>query len=247
MFPEFQSVLRLDQVPLTGQFVNICEEDDQLGLFAIHHFLHLAIKDGKKILLIGLENSFGHFNGVALKFGFNLVKLRESGELAFFDGLKSISQHCANDSGQFQSCAFENGLKDFIDKNIAPGSFVIIDKISLLNQLGLKVPQVVKLMNGIILTTRSQNCCLVTRSRAISRLDNDEDDLEEPADHLCAFLTQVAALNIQLRPLMTGKSATVTGNISFLWTSDSQLCRYQYRLEEKDVKVFAKGTSAGVL
>lgn len=64
MFMDLQSVLRLEETPLEGKFIHICEEEDQLGMFLLHHFIHLGIKRNTKILIIGIENSFGHYNGV---------------------------------------------------------------------------------------------------------------------------------------------------------------------------------------
>ena len=64
MFPDLQSVLRLEETPLKGKFIHICEEEDQLGAFLLHHFIHLGIKRNAKILLVGIENSFGHYNGI---------------------------------------------------------------------------------------------------------------------------------------------------------------------------------------
>ena len=64
MYMELQSVLRLKETPLEGKFIHICEEEDHIGTFLLHHFIHLGIKRQSKILLVGIENSFGHYNGV---------------------------------------------------------------------------------------------------------------------------------------------------------------------------------------
>ena len=54
--------------------------------------------------------------------------------------------------------------------------------------------------------------------------------------------------------LKTGYSEIVSGNICFGWARESadhhstqDGGRYQYNIEEKDVKVFALGTSSAVL
>ena len=64
MLVDLHSVLRLDEKPLNGQCVLICEEEDQLGAFLLHHFLHLGTRLENKVILFGIESSFGHFNGV---------------------------------------------------------------------------------------------------------------------------------------------------------------------------------------
>ena len=35
MFMDLQSVLRLEETPLEGKFIHICEEEDQLGMFLL--------------------------------------------------------------------------------------------------------------------------------------------------------------------------------------------------------------------
>ena len=66
MFPDLQSVLRLDQ----NQFgsggstrINVVEEEDQLGQVVLHHFVSLAIGRQMKVVIVGIENTFGHYNG----------------------------------------------------------------------------------------------------------------------------------------------------------------------------------------
>jgi 16S rRNA C1402 N4-methylase RsmH len=65
MFPDLQSVLRLDQQDhFQGVRVHVVEEEDQLGAFVIHHLVSLALKKQSKVVLVGFENTFGHYNGV---------------------------------------------------------------------------------------------------------------------------------------------------------------------------------------
>jgi hypothetical protein len=80
-------------------------------------------------------------------------------------------------------------------------------------------------------------------------LGNDHHEPDEQADQLSAFLAHCAHLNIVVRPLSTGRSINVTGNLNFMWTSNlsQEKNQYQFRVEEKDVKVFAAGTSTAVL
>ena len=52
--------------------VAILEDNSDMGAFVIHHFISRAVKKGQKLLLVGLEQSFGHFHSVGLKLGFNL-------------------------------------------------------------------------------------------------------------------------------------------------------------------------------
>ena len=64
MFSEVQTALRLDENDLQGKFVYIVEEDDHLASFLIHHFIHMGIQKKTKVVIVGLENTFGHYNSV---------------------------------------------------------------------------------------------------------------------------------------------------------------------------------------
>lgn len=64
MFGDLQSALRLDQASMKRLFVHVVEEEDQLGSFILHHFINLGVKRQAKVILIGFENTFGHYNGV---------------------------------------------------------------------------------------------------------------------------------------------------------------------------------------
>ena len=90
--------------------------------------------------------------------------------------------------------------------------------------------------------------CLVTRCRALTGL-GEEETHDEGSDRISAFLSHTANLTIAVRPLASGRSSTVTGNLCFLWNlpEESQIQLFQFRVEEKDVKVFAFGTSGAVL
>jgi len=249
---DLQSVLRLEETPLEGKFIHICEEEDQLGMFLLHHFIHLGIKRNAKILIIGIENSFGHYNGVGTKFGLNLLKIKGSGGVEFFDGLKVIDKTIQDDNGLFNYSAFKEELLSFLDTNAQHHSntYVIIDKFSILQSLGVCPKEVITLTRAVQLRVRKYGCVLITRCRGKeSNLEavTETDNCEDPTDISSNILSHSASLNIIVRPLPTGKSTNVSGNLSFLWATEKNWSRYQFRIEEKDVRIFAKGTSSAVL
>lgn len=67
------------------------------------------------------------------------------------------------------------------------------------------------------------------------------------ADQLSSIIGHCSHLNIVVWPLPTGKSSSVSGNITFSWMTSKCFGDYQFRIEDKDVKIFAPGTSKGVL
>jgi len=120
--------------------------------------------------------------------------------------------------------------------------------MSILQSLGFNAKDFVSLTASLQMKVRKRECILITRCRGKSNLDLTEDFiLEESTDLPSNMLSHSASLNIVVRPLSTGKSTNVTGNICFLWTNEKSVSRYQFRVDEKDVQIFAKGTSNAVL
>ena len=71
----------------------------------------------------------------------------------------------------------------------------------------------------------------------------------DDTDRFSAFLSHISDMTIAVRPLPSGRSSNVTGNLCYLLNDPEkkQIQRFQFRVEEKDVKVFAIGTSNAVL
>ena len=84
-----------------------------------------------------------------MKFGNNIQKLREAGSIYFIDALSKIAL-CAQDvDGKLNYEELTNQLIKDITTNVAKGSFVIFDKISILQSLGLPIQNFVAFIRKI--------------------------------------------------------------------------------------------------
>ena len=102
---------------------------------------------------------------------------------------------------------------------------------------------------------------LVTLTRGLSSRDSEKRHTEvdidmgdENENRLVAFLDHTSHLSVVIWRLVTGYSEIVSGNFYFGWTHNvgeslhlQETGRFQYNIEEKNVKVFALGTSSAVL
>ena len=247
MFESVHAALRMDRIPLNNKFIHIIEEEDLLGAFLVNHFLHLALRQSSHVILVGLENTFGHYKGVSSKFGINMTKSRDAGYVDYIDGLKLISENI-NSEGTLVIEQFLNSMLAQVREYHKENTVLIIDKISLLRSLGVTDREMLALVQELHLICHQHKSCLITRSRAMTGLGDCENH-EEGNDRISAFMSHTSNLSIAVRPLSSGRSSTVTGNICFLWNDpeDGQIQHFQFRVEEKDVKVFAIGTSGAVL
>jgi len=104
------------------------------------------------------------------------------------------------------------------------------------------------------------NVLIVTLTRGVSsrNLESHKDDYDvgdESENRLITFLDHTSHLSVVVWKLATGYSEIISGNFCFGWTQEMdeatssipETGRYQYNVEEKDVKVFALGTCSAVL
>ena len=87
MFPQLSSCLGKAE---NSKVVTVSELAPDKAGFVLHHFISRWLKTGQKVVIVGLEHSFGHYHSVGIKLGYNLLKLRENGQVVFYEGLKKI-------------------------------------------------------------------------------------------------------------------------------------------------------------
>ena len=76
----------------------------------------------------------------------------------------------------------------------------------------------------------------------------DPDDVDGPLNRLSSCLARSSDLSIRCWPLSSGKSGSVTGNLSFEYAGGGcEVGRFQFGVEDKTVRVFALGASRDVL
>ena len=106
------------------------------------------LKKGKenKLVIVGFEQSFGHYHGVSMKLGVNLLKLRQSGQVVFYDGLKQIPSLLEQN---LEELKFVNSLYEDIAKLVTENTLIVIDQVAILSSLGLSVRSTYSTLVGI--------------------------------------------------------------------------------------------------
>ena len=186
------------------------------------------------MMIIGLENSFGHFHGVGVKLGLNLLQLRQSGRIVFYEGLKKLPQlfEESEDDEELVKSIFSE-----VQRDVGDNTLVIVDQVSILSSLGVRDKYVYLLCHHLALLTASkQDSQLLLR-------------LFDSSSYKGSLVNQVAALStlqISINSLETGQSRDVSG-IMLISTHQTDPKMLQFKVLDKDVKVFAPGTSSAVL
>ncbi len=247
MFPDFHAKMRLEGNH-GALFVNILEESDQCGAFLIHHFLSHSLKEDKSVVFVGVEQSVGHYHAVGLKFGNNLAKARDKGQICFIEHSKESGQAYL-EGRTIDRRELTDRIRREVEavRDLRPTRpvVVMVDKLSLLaSGGGMAALDTIALARDLQRLLRPEDSdCLVTLCRC-----RCPDDTVDALPH---YLSHSSDLNVRVWPLLTGRSASVTGNLELEWPCRREEGRakerLQFKLEERNIKTFAIGASDAVL
>ena len=177
MFPEIQSALRLDKHSIQNKRITLVQELSIDGSFLLHHFISSAVKSNFNILIVALEQTLGHFHGVGMKLGYDLLKCQKKGQLIFYDVLKSAHLSYLNDPQNNSNTnhvldfhsessktlnelfkVLKAKVEEFTDKS--KPLIIIIDKLSLFLSLGVKLSQVIKFTQSLQMLAEEKDASL---------------------------------------------------------------------------------------
>ena len=180
---------------------------------------------------MGLEQSFGHYHGVAMKMGTNLVKLRQSGRVVFYEGLKELPELLSSEPDEV---SLVKTLYEKITCLVVEDTLVVVDQIFILSCLGLSQRSLYLLCHHLVAANLK-----LERTQTVLRLYPD-------CEQLASLVRRLADLTMSVSGLQTGVSKDVSGLLS-LHTRAGTSQTLQFKITDKDVKMFAPGTSSAVL
>jgi len=225
-----------------SKVVTIDESPADKAGFLLHHFISRWLKNGHKVLIVGVEQSFGHYHSVGIKLGYNLLKLKESGQVVFYEGLKKIldlsfaeSSHLQVDEPNLNSlkCLYQE-----IFSLVTDNTLVVIDQVSILSCMGFTPHSIYAFCHYLVDMMDNLNAC-----QLLLRVNMAGDSVQ-----LVKLLQQLGELNLSVAGLVTGQSRDVSGVLTMQDRKGGGVNRtFQFRVEDKNVRIFAPGTSSAVL
>ena len=181
---------------------------------------------------MGLEQSFGHYHGVAMKMGTNLLKLRQSGRVVFYEGLKELPELLSSEPDEV---SLVKTLYEKMRCLVVEDTLVVVDQIFILSCLGLSQRSLYLLCHHLVAANLQ-----LERTQTVLRLYHPD------CEQLASLVRRLADLTMSVSGLQTGVSKDVSGLLS-LHTRASTSQTLQFKITDKDVKMFAPGTSSAVL
>ena len=108
MFPELNNFLGVNEADLLNGKLAVITERGANASFIVHHMLSTYLKNGHKVCLVALAQSFNHFSTVSNKCGTNLSKMRDDGNLIFIEGLKNAANELTISSATTPTSSHKN-------------------------------------------------------------------------------------------------------------------------------------------
>ncbi|KZT30797.1 hypothetical protein NEOLEDRAFT_1052965 [Neolentinus lepideus HHB14362 ss-1] len=216
--------------------------------FLLHRTLASHFKDHKdaRCIVLLVSESISRWNAIASRATVNLAALIESQALRFLDMVKDIQPHLGTDDST-RSTLIRSLLQEQGDAQADQPTLILLDDISTLEWMGYATNELVKFLRALSILARKGNASLVVRHHVIT---------PDTPDVLFRFLLQLCTYHIDVRPLSSGRSGAVNGEIS-LYRGPSNGTAHvkttprqravQYRLTDATAVYFEKGTGQAVL
>ncbi|KAF9006161.1 hypothetical protein BDQ17DRAFT_1399090 [Cyathus striatus] len=208
--------------------------------FILHRALASHIKEskGSKNIVLSVSKDILRWKTIAAKSNVNLTQYITSGAVEFFD----ILEHAPFPEGSQNS-----DLRPLFNIVKNKPAFVILDDISTLEWIGFSFLDITRFIRALRAACLQEKATLFIRHHVVT--PNEPDDLFR-------HLLQICSYHMEVRPLSTGRSGVVSGEVALhpgpSSISDSiklipRSTAVQYRLADTGPTFFQRGTSAGVL
>ncbi|KAK2191983.1 hypothetical protein NP493_41g02045 [Ridgeia piscesae] len=273
MFPEINNFLDINPSSLPNGKCIVVKQCGTDGSFLLHHLLSLYGHGNCNACLVGVAQTFNHYKSVSDKVGASLNKWKESGKFAFIDALKEIGQITIEstsdtsigdvvdtlDVSYLKRLYFviKSAIQQLSKQGDASTVLVMIDDLTMLLHVGIPVLSVihfVQYLRQLVCPTHNSSGCLTVLVH--QDLAVDDDDLNILVRQLCHSSDMI----LHVSGLESGFCRDVHGKLTVTWRESAEkehpsgwnkqqekTMEMQFKIMDKNVCLFAPGTSAAVL
>lgn len=265
------STLGLDKADMRGKMIAIEEQHGSDGTFLISSIISHAIKGHQSVCLVLYHNTFSHYHNIGMRFGYNMMALKEKGQITVVepmnDIMTNIESMCENtltlsdsilttsshESKMFIVYKLFSAIRDkyYQARKYSDSVIIIIDDLSHLFDLGLSlslVQQFLRYLISILELDPKTQLCILTHVY-------QEYSTSCAANILSNSLKHMAHLVVDIEPLQTGHSSDASGRLTINWRLDSirrqfhwpEKAMYLYKLMDRYVKIYAPGMIGALL
>jgi len=218
--------------------------------FLLHRTLAAHLKkdrkDVVKCVVLSVSKDITRWKAIAAKSNFNLQHCLDSGSVEFVDVLAHVQPQPSLDGPNLRP--IYDRVQACMSKSKDKSMLVILDDITLLEWIGFPLIDIIHFSRALRALCQKFNATLLIRHHLVN--PGDPDDLYR-------HLLQICTYHMEVQPLASGRSGTVTGEISLhlgvsgkpdrVATLIPRSNSLQYRLTESGPDFFERGTSESVL
>lgn len=239
------NTLGIDKTDMSGKTILIEEQHGTNANFLVNAVLSNALKKKHAVCLVLCHNTFGHYHNVGTRLGYNLLALKEKGQVAIVEPMKIVASCLATDACNDSADRETNILPDVTCERHTDAMYnlytcvrekyeeaarfsesvvLIIDDINHLLDLGFGVSDVVyfiRYLRSFMASHSSSQLCVLAHAY---RWDPQTSN----ADIIVNDLKHMTHLCLTTEPFKTGHSGDTSGKLTIHWNMDSIRSRYHW-------------------
>ncbi|TFK37565.1 hypothetical protein BDQ12DRAFT_607492 [Crucibulum laeve] len=231
-----------------GIVLLITDELNSPADFLLHRSFaeHVKSAKGAKNIVLSVSDSIARWKSIALKSNLNLAQYLASGSLEFVD-VSSHIQVPTGRSDQPNLHSLFNIIQPLLEKSDHGLALVILDDISTLEWIGFSLLDITRFTRALRAACLQIGATLIIRHHIVTPGEPDD---------MFRYLLQICTYRLEVQPLSSGRSGTVSGEIALhsgpgtIVDGQKLIPRslaLQYKLTDNGPTFFEKGTSSGVL
>ncbi|CAI6348044.1 unnamed protein product [Macrosiphum euphorbiae] len=212
---QLQLVLRPD---MSDRRIVCVEEADtaKADMILSFYMWYVFTKTDLPVCMVGVRDTYGHYQNVGLKFHYNLLSMSNQKRFAFAESIVSVDG--------LVGCA-----QDLLKRYPTGSVYMVVDDVSSLLLLGESLEDIVRFL---MFAKRQPRLCLV--------IGCWKHKADESAKRLASAVSHLADIRVALAPLVTGFSNTATGTMRI--TTHESMFRiddvsYLYKLADNGLKL----------
>ncbi|KII92961.1 hypothetical protein PLICRDRAFT_155896 [Plicaturopsis crispa FD-325 SS-3] len=239
-----------NDLPSPGQFLLVTDELSSPADFLLHRSVADHLKrsstSSDHCIILSVSEGLSRWKSIAAKTNINLSNLPPSKSFTFIDVLDVLQSFSLA-----QASSPLRPLYDVVSSKLAHSeshALVILDDIAALEWTGRSFVDVSRFSRALRALCLKAKASLIIRHHLV--------ELDDEPDHLFRHLLQLCTYHMDVRPLSSGRSGAVSGEVALhagpstclpeLKTIPRALA-VQYRLTDSGSVFFERGTGGGVL
>lgn len=246
------NTLGIDRVNMDGKIILIEEQHGTNANFLVNAILSHALKQMNVVCLVLCHNTFSHYHNIGMRLGYNLLALKEKGQVTVVEPMKIVTTNIADirkdsvdkekmiipDAGSAENIDIAHRLFTCVREKYEEAAkfdesvVVIFDDINHLLDFGFSVHDVmyfVRYLRSFLALHPSSQLCILTHTYQDNSQTSNTDVVTNALKHM-------VHLCVTTQPFRTGHSSDASGKLTIHWRIDS--IRSKYHWAEKTTHLF---------